>query len=46
MWFQNQRAKMKKIQKKAKQENKGGKDSENEEKKLTVKEEEQSKDRS
>ncbi|CAH1101147.1 unnamed protein product [Psylliodes chrysocephalus] len=42
VWFQNQRAKMKKIQKKAKQENKGGKDSENEEKKLTVKEEEQS----
>ncbi|CAG9855560.1 unnamed protein product [Phyllotreta striolata] len=42
VWFQNQRAKMKKMQKKAKQENNKGKDSENEEKKLIVKEEEQS----
>ncbi|XP_072401060.1 LIM homeobox transcription factor 1-alpha-like [Diabrotica undecimpunctata] len=42
VWFQNQRAKMKKMQKKAKQDNKGGKDLENDEKKVNVKEEEQS----
>lgn len=34
---------MKKMQKKARQDNKGGKDLENDEKKLNVKEEEQSK---
>ncbi|CAH1119668.1 unnamed protein product [Phaedon cochleariae] len=42
VWFQNQRAKMKKIQKKARQDNKGSKDLENIDKKLNVKEEEQS----
>ncbi|KAK9882002.1 hypothetical protein WA026_018854 [Henosepilachna vigintioctopunctata] len=43
VWFQNQRAKIKKMQKKARQDNKGmEKDLENEEKKLLVKEEEQS----
>ncbi|KAJ8948331.1 hypothetical protein NQ318_019316, partial [Aromia moschata] len=42
VWFQNQRAKMKKMQKKARQDNKGPKDLENDEKKLNVKEEEQS----
>ncbi|KAH1003858.1 hypothetical protein HUJ04_003708 [Dendroctonus ponderosae] len=41
VWFQNQRAKMKKIQKKARQD-KGGKDSESEKEKLSVKEEEPS----
>ncbi|KAJ8981857.1 hypothetical protein NQ317_017535, partial [Molorchus minor] len=44
VWFQNQRAKMKKIQKKARQDNKASKDVENDEKKLNVKEEEQSLD--
>lgn len=34
---------MKKIQKKARQDNKGGKDVENDEKKINIKEEEQSK---
>jgi LIM homeobox transcription factor 1 len=46
VWFQNQRAKMKKIQKKARQENKINKDDEcNDDKsqKTKVKEEEQSK---
>lgn len=46
VWFQNQRAKMKKIQKKARQENKNNKDDEcSDEKgqKTKVKEEEQSK---
>lgn len=33
---------MKKMQKKARQDNKGGKDAENDEKKLNIKEEEQS----
>ncbi|XP_056640478.1 LIM homeobox transcription factor 1-alpha [Diorhabda sublineata] len=42
VWFQNQRAKMKKMQKKVRQENKGTKDVEKDEKKLNVKEEEQS----
>ncbi|KAL3285351.1 hypothetical protein HHI36_019459 [Cryptolaemus montrouzieri] len=43
VWFQNQRAKMKKMQKKARQDNKeAGKDLENEEKALHVKQEEQS----
>lgn len=42
VWFQNQRAKMKKMQKKARQDNKEGKDAENDEKKLAIKEEEQS----
>ncbi|XP_064214842.1 LIM homeobox transcription factor 1-alpha isoform X2 [Tribolium castaneum] len=42
VWFQNQRAKMKKMQKKARQDNKGGKDADNDDKKLNVKEEEQS----
>lgn len=45
VWFQNQRAKMKKIQKKARQDNKNGKDLETDEEKgpkLKVKEEEQS----
>ncbi|XP_018569777.1 LIM homeobox transcription factor 1-alpha [Anoplophora glabripennis] len=44
VWFQNQRAKMKKMQKKARQDNKAPKDPENDEKKLNVKEEEQSTD--
>ncbi|XP_076265127.1 LIM homeobox transcription factor 1-beta [Rhynchophorus ferrugineus] len=42
VWFQNQRAKMKKMQKKARQDNKGGKDVDGDEKKLSVKEEEPS----
>lgn len=42
VWFQNQRAKMKKIQKKARQDNKTPKDTDDE-KKVNVKEEEQSK---
>ncbi|KAJ8919975.1 hypothetical protein NQ315_006505 [Exocentrus adspersus] len=42
VWFQNQRAKMKKMQKKARQDNKEPKDAENDDKKLNVKEEEQS----
>ncbi|GLV33962.1 uncharacterized protein CBL_11155 [Carabus blaptoides fortunei] len=45
VWFQNQRAKMKKIQKKARQDNKNGKELENDEEKglkLKVKEEENS----
>lgn len=41
VWFQNQRAKMKKIQKKARQDNKTPKDTDDE-KKVNVKEEEQS----
>ncbi|XP_071053689.1 LIM/homeobox protein LMX-1.2 isoform X2 [Onthophagus taurus] len=41
VWFQNQRAKMKKMQKKARQDNKDTKDGEDE-KKFSVKEEEQS----
>lgn len=46
VWFQNQRAKMKKIQKKARQENKNNKEdecSEDKSQKTKVKEEEQSK---
>lgn len=46
VWFQNQRAKMKKIQKKARQDNKNGKEvgiEEEKEQKLKVKEEEHSK---
>lgn len=46
VWFQNQRAKMKKIQKKARQENKNNKDddcSDDKSQKTKVKEEEQSK---
>jgi len=46
VWFQNQRAKMKKIQKKARQENKNSKEddcSEDKSQKTKVKEEEQSK---
>lgn len=46
VWFQNQRAKMKKIQKKARQDNKNGKEigtEEEKEQKMKVKEEEHSK---
>ncbi|CAH0545839.1 unnamed protein product [Brassicogethes aeneus] len=42
VWFQNQRAKIKKIQKKARQDNKVAKDPENDEKKFNVKEEDPS----
>lgn len=42
VWFQNQRAKMKKMQKKARQDNKAAKDPESDEKKLNVKEEDPS----
>lgn len=43
VWFQNQRAKMKKMKKKAGQDTKSSADLDGDEKKVTVKEEEQSK---